>query len=73
MALCELSLAAANGGFLLCRLLLLQRLQGTRAQQLGRAGSQLWSTGLAALCHVEPSWTRDQTLVPCTGRQVFIY
>ena len=27
-------------------------------------------TGLVALQHVESSQTRDQTQVPCTGRQV---
>ena len=29
-----------------------------------------WPTGLAALQHVESSWTRDRTRVPCIGRQI---
>ena len=29
----------------------------------------LWSVGLVALQHVESSWTRDQTRVPCVGRR----
>ena len=32
-----------------------------------------WCTGLVALQHVESSWTRDQTHVPFTGRQIFIH
>ena len=48
---------------------------GMRAQQLWLAGSraqaqQLWCTGLTAPRHVEFSWTRDQTHVPCTGRRI---
>ena len=31
---------------------------------------QLWSTGLAALWHVESSRTRDQTCVPCICRWI---
>ena len=47
----------------------------TRAQQLWFAGSgaqaqQLWLTGLVALRHVGSSQTRDQTHVPCIGRQI---
>ena len=30
------------------------------------------SAGLVALQHVESSWTRDRTCVPCIGRQVLI-
>lgn len=34
-----------------------------------RAWAQyLWHTGLAAPCHVEPSWTRYQTYVSCIGK-----
>ena len=45
------------------------------AQQLWLAGSraqaqQLWCTGLVALWHVGSSRTRDQTPVPCVGRQI---
>ena len=40
------------------------QLEGSRAQ-----AQQLWSTGLVASWHVESSWTRDRTNVPCIGRQ----
>ena len=39
------------------------QLTGSRVQ-----AQELWCTGLAAQQHVEPSRTRDQTHVPCTGR-----
>ena len=32
----------------------------------------LWNTGFVAPRHVESSQTRDQTRVPCTGRQILI-
>ena len=34
---------------------------------------QLWHTGLVALQHVETSWTRDWTHVPCIGRRILIH
>ena len=67
------------------RWLLLLRSMGSRhasfsscstwAQQLWLVGSraqaqQLWCTGLVAPWHVGSSWTRDQTRVPYTGRQI---
>ena len=30
----------------------------------------LWHMGLVAPRHVESSWTRDRTLVPCIGRWI---
>ena len=36
----------------------------------GAQAQQLWYTGLVAPQHVESSPTRDQTRVPCTGRQI---
>ena len=42
------------------------RLWGMRAQQL-------WCMGLAAPWHVGSSSTRDQTLVPCIGRQILLH
>ena len=33
----------------------------------------LWHRGLNASCHVDSSWTRDQTHVPCIGRQTLIH
>ena len=33
----------------------------------------LWHTGLVVRRHVESSWTRDQTCVPCVGRQIPIH
>ena len=48
---------------------------GTWVQQLWLTGSraqaqQLWCTGFVAPRHVGSSQTRDQTHVPCTGRQI---
>ena len=34
---------------------------------------QLWYMGLVALQHVESSWARDQTRVPCIGRRVLTH
>ena len=31
---------------------------------------QLWCMWLVAPWHVEPSWTSNQTCVPCTGRRI---
>ena len=49
----------------------------SQAQQLQLAGSrtqtQLWHTVLVAPQHVESSQTRNQTHVPCTGRQIAIH
>ena len=39
------------------------RLQGARAQQL-------WHIGFVAMWHVESSWTRDQTCVPCIAKKI---
>ena len=36
-------------------------------------GLWLWHTGPVALRHVESSWTRDQTHVPCIGRRTPIH
>ena len=38
---------------------------GSRAQN-----QELWHTGLVAPQHVGSSWTKDQTCVPCIGRQI---
>ena len=46
-----------NGGF-----------SGCRVQALGEWAQSLWCTGLAAPWHVESSWTKDWTSVPCIGR-----
>ena len=34
---------------------------------------ELWCTSLVALLHVASSWTRDQTCVPYTGRQILTH
>ena len=34
---------------------------------------KLWCVGLTALRHVGSSWTRDQTLVFCIGRQILYH
>ena len=54
------------------------RLQVHGLQQLWLAGSraqaqQLWSLGSATPPHVGSSQTRDQTRVPCIGRQIPIH
>ena len=33
----------------------------------------MWHIGLLASQHVESSWTRDSTHVPCTGRQITLH
>ena len=56
------------------------------SQKLGSCGSwapehtglvvathRLYSMGSVALQHVKSSWSRDQTLVPCFGRQIPIH
>ena len=52
--------ASHCGGFSCCWAL------GSRACGL----QYLWCTGLVVPQHVGSSWTRDQTHVPCTGRQI---
>ena len=66
----RLSLGVVGEGYILvelCRfslqwLLLLQSV-GSRVHRLQSLGH----TGLVASQHMEYSWTRDQTCVPCTG------
>ena len=52
-----------------CRLLILL------LQSTGSRGwiQKLWQTGLVAPRQVGSSWTRDQTRVPCIGRQILTY
>ena len=50
--------------------------QGSRAHRFSGCSTQaqeLWGTGLVALRLVESSRIRDQTHVPCTGRQILIH
>ena len=69
------SLVVVNGGYslaVMCRLLI------AVASLVGSMGSgvwsvqaqQLWPESLAALRHVGSSQTKDQTCVPCIGRQI---
>ena len=47
--------------------------RGSRAcglQQLQHVCSIVWYTGLVVLRHMESSWTRDRTCVPCIGRRI---
>ena len=48
-----------------------QRLQLTGCKH--GLSSCVWHMHLVALRHVESSWTRDQTHVPCIGRQILIH
>ena len=58
------SLVAVRGLLIVVASLVAEHgLQGVWAQYL-------WHTGLVALRHVESSWTRDQTRVPCVGRRI---
>ena len=41
-----------------------------RTQALGTQMSVVWYTGFVAPWHMESSWNRDQTRVPCTGRKI---
>ena len=43
---------------------------GAQASVVAVLGLWLWHMGLVAPRHVKSSWTRDQTHVPCTGRQI---
>ena len=61
-------------GFSLQGLLWLQS-TGSRHSSFSSCSSwaqQLWHMSLVALWHVESSWTRDQTCIPCTGRWILI-
>ena len=48
------------------------RCGGFSLQNMGSTmqARSLWCTGLVALWHVESSWPRDRTCVPCIGRQI---
>ena len=48
-------------------------LSSCRSQSLERRPSSCGTQGFVALQHVETSWTRDQTCVPCTDRQIVIH
>ena len=65
VAMCRLSLVTVHGH--LIEVASLVAAHSSRARGL----QQLWHMGLVALWHVESSWTRDQTCVPCIGRQIF--
>ena len=69
-------------GLLTWQLLLLQnRSSGHMRSVVAAHGLRSWGTqapvvtahGLVALWHVESSWTRDRTHVPCVGRQILIH
>ena len=50
-----------------------RRPQWRRLWALRAQAQQLWCTGRVAPWHVASSWTRDQTHVPCTGRQTLYH
>ena len=59
-----------------CRLLIGWGSCGARALGFSSCSTwaqYLWYLGLIALQHVDSSQTRDQTRVPCIGRQVLIH
>ena len=59
-------------GFSLWQLLLLQSTGSRHAgfSSCGTQAQQLWRTGLVAPRHVESSWTRARTHVPCIGWRI---
>ena len=80
-----LSLVAASGGYsslwyvgFSLRWLLLLRSTGSRDMGFSSSwlagsraqGQKLWHTGLVASWHVESSWTRARTRIPCICRQI---
>ena len=72
IAVCRLSLGAMSGSFSLRWLLLLWTI-GSRCTGFSSCSTWaqwLWHMGLVAPRHVKSFWTRDQTHVPCTGRQI---
>ena len=68
----DFSLVAASRGYPLVAVhgLLIVVASRCRAQALGIRTQRLWCTGLVVPRHVESSQTRDQTQVPCIGRQI---
>ena len=71
-AVCGLSLAAVSRATLRCSAFSLQGPPELQSTGSGVPGLQeLWHVGSAALRLVESSRARDQTLVPCIGRQTF--
>ena len=68
---CGLSLVSQSGGYSLVMVPGLPVAAASRcgAQALGRSGFSSCGTR-AYLQHVGSSWTRYQTRVPCTGRQI---
>ena len=73
---CRLSLVASRGYSLVAMHRLLFTVASLAAEQklqmhhrCSAQAQQLRRVGLAALQHIESSWARDQTGVPCIGRQ----
>ena len=66
-AVWEISLVAVRGLLIAVALRVLLFLRSTSSRAPAK---QLWPTGLAAPRHVEISWTRDQTCVPCIDRWI---
>ena len=65
-----LSLVAASGGYSSCMDFSLQWLILWILDSRAFGLQQLWCMGLVTSQHVESSWTRDQTCVPCIGRWI---
>ena len=62
----EVSLVAERGFWVL-------QLQWVRLAGSGAQAQSQWLMGLAAPQHLESSWNRDQTSVPCIRRQILIH
>ena len=66
------STGSRNKGFISCSSWTLE-LWCVGFSSYGTWAQMLWCTGLVALQHVEFTWTRDQTCVPCIGGQIPIH
>ena len=72
----RLSLDMANGDYSLLKCAgfsLWWHLLVEHRQALGTQASVVFVHGLVVSWHVKSSWTRDQTGVPCIGRQILIH
>ena len=67
----DIFLVSASGGICLvvvCELLVAVASSAVAHGLPGMWAQPLWHLGLVALRHMESSWTRDRTHVPCIGK-----
>ena len=75
IAVCRLSLVAARGATLGCGAWAshCHGFSCCRVRALGTQAQWLHCTGLVARRHVQSSWTRNRTCIPCIGRWILIH